>query len=70
MTNKINYCSCGCGNKIGSLAFIRLHVESEQEEVQREAVEQYEAEQQAKKEYYEEQENKHPWNCFCTRCDG
>lgn len=65
----IDYCSCGCGHKIGSLDFIRLHVESEQEQTQREAVEQHEAEQQVTKEYYEGQENKHSWGCFCTRCD-
>ncbi len=65
----IDYCSCGCGYKIGSLDFIRFHVESEQEQAQREAVEQHEAEQQATKEYYEGQENKHPRSCFCTRCD-
>lgn len=56
MINKINYCSCGCGNKVGSLAFIRLHVESEEEQARREAVEQERAEQQAMKEYYQEQE--------------
>lgn len=70
--NKDDYCSCGCGNKIGSENFIRLHVESAQEQAQREAMEQEKAEQQASEELYREQigEGRHPWGCFCVRCDG
>ncbi len=40
-------CDCGCGFEVGSLPFIRLHVESEQEEAQRLASEQHLAEQEA-----------------------
>lgn len=72
MSDKTNLCSCGCGNQVGSLGFIRLHVESEQEQAQREAVEQEEAERQVNEELYREQieEGRHPWGCFCVRCDG
>jgi len=67
----INYCSCGCGNQVGGLAFIRLHVESEQEQAQREVIEQDEAERQVNEELYREQiEDRHSWGCFCVRCDG
>ena len=63
----MNICSCGCGFKIGSLEFIRFHVETEQEQAQREANEQYAAEQEAMREYYEERNNGHnSSSCFCT----
>ena len=63
----MNICSCGCGFKIGSLEFIRLHVETEQEQIQREASEQYAAEQEAMREYYEQRNSGHsPGSCFCT----
>ncbi len=59
-------CNCGCGYEVGSLEFIRLHVETEQE-AQREANEQYAAEQEAMREYYEVRNSNHsPSSCFCT----
>lgn len=51
---ELNYCACGCGYRIGSLEFIRFHVETEQEQAQREANEQYVAEQEAMREDYED----------------
>jgi len=47
-------------------------IETKMEQAQREAVEQEEAERQVNEELYREQmeEGKHPWGCFCTRCDG
>ncbi len=63
----MNICSCGCGYKVGSIEFIRLHVETEQEQIQREAYSQYVAEQEAMREYYEQQSSGHsPSSCFCT----
>lgn len=49
-----------------------IDVEKNQaEEAEMEALEQYKAEQEFMREYNEQlQEDRHPWNCFCTRCDG
>lgn len=63
----MSICNCGCGYETGSLEFIRFHVETEQEQVQRAANEQYAAEQEAMREYYEERNQGHnPSSCFCT----
>jgi len=61
-------CSCGCGYQVNSKDFIRFHVESEQEQAQREACEQFEAEQEVMREQWEEEQNDHSaGSCFCTR---
>lgn len=66
----MNTCDCGCGFKIGSLEFIRLHVESQEEQEQREALEQYNAEQEASKQMHEEQmQTQHPQMCNCPECN-
>ena len=62
-------CSCGCGYEIGSPDFIRLHVETEDEQIQREAIEQYNAEQEAMKAYYESLPEAHPGICGCVECN-
>ena len=43
-------CDCGCGFEVGSLEFIRLHVESEEEAEHRYAAEQELAENEARME--------------------
>lgn len=43
-------CECGCGFEVGSLEFIRLHVESEEEEEHRCASEQESAENETRME--------------------
>jgi len=55
-------CDCGCGFRIGSLEFVRLYVESEEEQNQRETLEQYEAER-------EEKTLQHSFACNCTECN-
>lgn len=63
-------CDCGCGFRIGSLEFVRLHVESEEEQEQREALEQYEEELNATRQIYEEEETQqHSFTCNCTECN-
>lgn len=59
-------CSCGCGFEIGSLEFIRLHVETEEEQIQRESMERYYAEEEASQQLYEEEmHTRHPFGCNC-----
>jgi len=67
--DQTNVCSCGCGYEVGSLEFIRFHVETEEEQIQREALEQYDAEQQAMKEYYGNLPEPHPIICGCVECN-
>lgn len=56
--------TCGCGFEIGSLEFIRLHVESQEEENDRLAAEQHLAEQEAQADYYANMsEESHPTMC-------
>lgn len=61
-------CSCGCGFSVGSLPFIRLHVESEEEQDRRVAIEEYNAEQAEIERLHleEEREDHDPRHCFCT----
>lgn len=69
MSNE-NLCNCGCGFAVGSLSFIRLHVETELEQEQREVYEQYNAEQDAMRLDHEEEERRqshNPSTCFCTK---
>lgn len=67
---KDRICDCGCGYEIGSQEFIRLHIESKEEQVQREATEQYDAERQASRELQEEIESsKHSSVCGCVECN-
>ena len=51
-SNETNACSCGCGFEVGSPEFMRLHVESQEEQERRVATEQYNAEQEAQAEDY------------------
>lgn len=64
----MNTCNCECGFEIGSLEFIRLHVESQDEENYRLAAEQHLAEQEAQADCYEESEH-HPMMCNCVVCN-
>lgn len=60
----MNTCSCRCGFTIGSMEFIRLHVESQEEQDQRLAVE-----QEAQAEYYADMPEPHLIMCNCTECN-
>ena len=66
--DNMNTCSCGCNFEIGSPEFIRLHVESQEEQEQREALEQYNAEQNAQAEYYANMPEPHSM-CGCVECN-
>ncbi len=67
--NDMNMCSCGCRLELGSLEFMRLHVESEEEMNDRLESEQRLAEQEAQAECYAEMSEPHPSICGCVECN-
>jgi len=65
----MNKCSCGCGFELGSLEFMRLHIESEEEMNDRLESEQRLAEQEAQAEYYANMPEPHEMMCGCVECN-
>ena len=68
--NDMNMCSCGCRLELGSLKFMRLHVESEEEMNDRLESEQRLAKQEAMVECYAEMSEPHPSICGCVEYNG
>jgi|APSaa5957512493_1039668.scaffolds.fasta_scaffold147243_1 hypothetical protein len=62
-------CECGCGNTIGSPKFIRLHVESEEEQEQRFVAEAHLTEQEVQIRCSENMLESHVKMCNCTECN-